>query len=99
VLGALFRPRCRAPRKSARSLLERRAAVEAYATVTDGTANRSPTAADDHHRTPPQSITTFAEGAFPLTVALGVDRSLSMAGEPLRLVRHAAEGFSASCAR
>jgi Ca-activated chloride channel family protein len=72
-------------------------AVEVYATVTDA-AGEPVTGlraddfllADDGR---PQTITTFAEGAFPLTVALGVDRSLSMAGEPLRLARRAAQGF------
>ena len=72
-------------------------AVEVYATVTD--ASGEPVTGlraadfeldDDGRR---QAITTFAEGSFPLTVALGVDRSLSMAGEPLRLARRAAEGF------
>src|SRR5512138_1677963 len=72
-------------------------AVEVYATVTDPSGE--PVAGlrvgdfeltDDGRR---QTITTFAEGAFPLTVALGVDRSLSMAGEPLRLARLAAERF------
>ena len=72
-------------------------AVEVYATVTDA-AGEPVTGLravdfqlDDDGR--PQAITTFGEGAFPLTVALGVDRSLSMAGEPLRLARRAAEGF------
>jgi Ca-activated chloride channel family protein len=72
-------------------------AVEVYATVTDGAGEpvtglkAGDFQLDDDGR--PQTITTFAEGAFPLTVALGVDRSLSMAGEPLRLARRAAEGF------
>jgi Ca-activated chloride channel family protein len=72
-------------------------AVEVYATVTDGAGEpvtglkADDFQLDDDGR--PQRITTFAEGAFPLTVALGVDRSLSMAGEPLRLARRAAEGF------
>lgn len=72
-------------------------AVEVYATVTDGAGEpvtglkAADFQLDDDGR--PQTITTFAEGAFPLTVALGVDRSLSMAGEPLRLARRAAEGF------
>jgi Ca-activated chloride channel family protein len=72
-------------------------AVEVYATVTD--AAGEPVAglrADDFRLADdgrPQTITTFAEGAFPLTVALGVDRSLSMAGEPLRLARRAAQRF------
>src|SRR6185436_13934645 len=72
-------------------------AVEVYATVTD--ASGEPVTGlragdfqlDDDGRS--QTITTFAEGAFPLTVALGVDRSLSMAGEPLWLSRRAAVGF------
>src|SRR5689334_547047 len=72
-------------------------AVEVYATVTDAAGEpvtglkAGDFQLDDDGR--PQTITTFAEGAFPLTVALGVDRSLSMAGEPLRLARRAAEGF------
>ena len=63
--------------------------VEVYATVTD--ANGEPVTSlrqsdfevleDDV----PQQVTAFAAGEFPLTVALGVDRSFSMAGEPLRL--------------
>jgi Ca-activated chloride channel homolog len=72
-------------------------AVEVYATVTDSAGEpvtglrADDFLVDDDGR--PQTITTFAEGAFPLTVALGVDRSLSMAGEPLRLARRAAQGF------
>ena len=72
-------------------------AVEVYATVTDAAGEpvtglrADDFQLDDDGR--PQTITTFAEGAFPLTVALGVDRSLSMAGEPLRLARRAAQGF------
>jgi Ca-activated chloride channel family protein len=41
----------------------------------------------------PQAIAAFAAGEFPLTVALGVDRSWSMAGEPLRLAKEASRGF------
>src|SRR6185503_6832041 len=72
-------------------------AVEVYATVTDAAGEPvTGLRADDFELDAdrrPQTITTFAEGAFPLTVALGVDRSLSMAGEPLRLARRAAQGF------
>src|SRR5262245_35314211 len=39
-----------------------------------------------------QELSTFAAGEFPLTVALGVDRSFSMAGEPLRLAKDASQG-------
>ena len=72
-------------------------AVEVYASVTDA-AGEPVTGLkaydfhlEDDRRS--QAITTFAEGAFPLTVALGVDRSLSMRGEPLRLARGAAQRF------
>jgi Ca-activated chloride channel family protein len=40
-----------------------------------------------------QEIATFAAGEFPLTVALGVDRSWSMAGTPLRLAKQASQTF------
>jgi Ca-activated chloride channel family protein len=40
-----------------------------------------------------QEIATFAAGEFPLTVALGVDRSWSMAGNPLRLAKQASQTF------
>jgi Ca-activated chloride channel family protein len=40
-----------------------------------------------------QDISTFAAGEFPLTVALGVDRSWSMAGKPLDLAKQASRGF------
>ncbi len=34
-----------------------------------------------------QEVSTFAAGEFPLTMALGVDRSWSMAGDPLRMAK------------
>ncbi len=40
-----------------------------------------------------QDVSTFAAGEFPLTVALGVDRSWSMAGDPLRLAKAASQAF------
>src|SRR5688572_32994557 len=40
-----------------------------------------------------QDVETFVAGEFPLTVALGVDRSWSMAGEPLRLAKQASQAF------
>lgn len=40
-----------------------------------------------------QDVSTFASGEFPLTVALGVDRSWSMAGNPLRLAKAASQAF------
>ena len=40
-----------------------------------------------------QEVSAFAAGEFPLTVALGVDRSVSMAREPLRLAKQASQAF------
>ena len=40
-----------------------------------------------------QDISTFAAREFPLTVALSVDRSWSMAGDPLRLAKQASQAF------
>lgn len=71
--------------------------VEVYASVTDPAGNpvTGLTASDfevyeDGVR---QDVSAFAAGEFPLSVALGVDRSFSMRGEPLRLARVAAQTF------
>src|SRR3954469_10700582 len=71
--------------------------VEVYATVTDaagqpvtGLRQSDFEVYEDNER---QDISTFAAGEFPLTVALGVDRSWSMAGEPLRLAKQASQSF------
>jgi Ca-activated chloride channel family protein len=41
----------------------------------------------------PQTISTFVAGEFPLTVALALDASFSMAGRPLQTVKGAAKAF------
>jgi Ca-activated chloride channel homolog len=71
--------------------------VEVYATVTDaqgelvtGLRQDDFDVFEDGARQP---VTVFTAGEFPLTVALGVDRSWSMAGEPLRLAKQASQGF------
>ena len=71
--------------------------IEVYATVTDakgelvtGLGQSDFQVFENDH---PQEISAFAAGAFPLTVALGVDRSFSMAGEPLRLAKLATQTF------
>ena len=71
--------------------------VEVYATVTDargelvmGLNEDDFEVYEDGQR---QDISTFAAGEFPLTVALGVDRSWSMAGDRLRLAKQAAQSF------
>jgi Ca-activated chloride channel family protein len=71
--------------------------VEVYATVTDdrgelvtGLRQADFQVYENNQR---QDISTFAAGEFPLTVALGVDRSWSMAGKPLELAKQASRGF------
>jgi Ca-activated chloride channel family protein len=71
--------------------------VEVYATVTDakgepvtGLRERDFVVEENSTR---QEIATFAAGEFPLTVALGLDRSFSMTGEPLRLAKQASQAF------
>ncbi len=44
----------------------------------------------------PQVISYFAAGAFPLRVALALDRSFSMAGKPLEAARRASRMFLAA---
>jgi Ca-activated chloride channel family protein len=71
--------------------------VEVYATVTDarGELVKNLTQADFSisEDGQPQEISAFIRGDFPLSVALGVDRSWSMAGEPLRLAKQASQAF------
>lgn len=71
--------------------------VEVYATVT-GPAGEPVTGLrqDDfvvREGAAVQEIAVFAEGTFTLTLALGVDRSWSMAGEPLRQAKLASRQF------
>jgi Ca-activated chloride channel homolog len=71
--------------------------VEVYATVTDerGELVTGLRQSDFqvYENNQHQDISTFAAGEFPLTVALGVDRSWSMAGKPLELAKQASRGF------
>lgn len=58
--------------------------VEVYATVTDAQGQPITGLTPDNFRVledgRPQAVTTFAAGEFPLAVAIGIDRSFSMAG-------------------
>lgn len=71
--------------------------VEVYATVADangalvtGLKREDFEVREDQEL---QEISAFAAGEFPLTVVLGIDRSWSMAGEPLRLAKSASQAF------
>jgi Ca-activated chloride channel family protein len=71
--------------------------VEVYASVTDARGEPVTSLTRDDFVVledgEPQAISAFAVGEFPLTVALGVDRSWSMAGEKLRLAKQASAAF------
>lgn len=71
--------------------------VEVYATVTDpsGTPVRGLTQADFEviEDGTPQTVSNFAAGNFPLRVALALDRSFSVAGQPLEATKRAARAF------
>jgi Ca-activated chloride channel homolog len=71
--------------------------VEVYATVTDDKGElvtglrRNDFQVYENNQL--QNVSQFAFGEFPLTVALGVDRSWSMAGKPLELAKQASKSF------
>ena len=71
--------------------------VEVYATVTDNKGElvtglrRNDFQVSENNQL--QNVEQFAFGEFPLTVALGVDRSWSMAGKPLELAKQASKSF------
>jgi Ca-activated chloride channel family protein len=71
--------------------------VEVYASVVDsrGQPARGLTVEDFEvlEDGQPQRISAFTAGDFPLTAALALDRSFSMAGKPLGVVRGAARAF------
>lgn len=71
--------------------------VEVYASVSDaaGKPVRGLTIADFEllEDGTPQVISAFAAGDFPLRVAVALDRSFSMAGEPLRAAKGATRTF------
>jgi Ca-activated chloride channel family protein len=71
--------------------------VEVYATVTDangglvtGLTREDFEVQEDRVA---QEISAFAAGEFPLTAVIGIDRSWSMAGAPLRLAKAASQAF------
>ena len=73
--------------------------VEVYATVSDRTGEPvtglGPADFDVLEDGRPQAIQAFAAGDFPLSVALAIDHSASMAGSRLRTAAGAAKRFLA----
>ena len=71
--------------------------VEVYVTVTDADGGLVRDLQQDdfeiYEDEELQEIATFAAGEVPLSVALGVDRSASMAGDSLRLAKLASRAF------
>lgn len=71
--------------------------VEVYATVTDAKGELVTGLREGdfevYENNQLQDVSAFAAGEFPLTVALGVDRSWSMAGERLELAKRASRTF------
>lgn len=71
--------------------------VEVYATVTDSSGELLTTLTREDFEVREdgvrQAVSAFVSGDFPLTVALGLDRSWSMAGIGLRLAKAASTAF------
>jgi Ca-activated chloride channel family protein len=71
--------------------------VEVYATATDAKGELVMGLRQEdfevYENNALQEVSAFAAGEFPLTVALGVDRSWSMAGEKLQLAKQASRTF------
>ena len=71
--------------------------VEVYASVTDAQGNAitglRQSDFDLRENGELQTITNFAAGEFPLSVAIGLDRSFSMTGTRLSLAKSAAQAF------
>ncbi len=71
--------------------------VEVYATVTDAKGELVMGLRQDdfevYENNALQEVSACAAGEFPLTVALGVDRSWSMAGDKLQLAKQASRAF------
>jgi Ca-activated chloride channel family protein len=71
--------------------------VEVYASVTDAGGNAVTGLAQSDFEVREngdvQTITNFAAGEFPLSVAIGIDRSFSMTGTQLSLAKSAAQAF------
>jgi Ca-activated chloride channel homolog len=88
---------CVVPWKSHAQFTSGVSVVEVYATVTNEAGEPvTGLTRDDfvvREAGEPQSVSTFAAGEFPLTTAIAIDRSFSMAGERLAVATSAARLF------
>jgi Ca-activated chloride channel family protein len=97
ALAALLLAAVLAASPDARQFTSGVSAVEVYVSITDskGMPVRGLTREDfelvEDGRA--QAVSTFVAGKFPLTVALALDASFSMAGRPLQAVKSAARAF------
>jgi hypothetical protein len=82
---------------SARQFISGVNVVEVYATVSDKAGKPvtglSREAFIVRENGDPQQVTTFAAGEFPLSAAVAIDRSFSMAGERLASAKSGARSF------
>ena len=88
------------PRTHARQFASGVKLVEVYVTVTDAQAQpvTGLTAADFRvfEDDEPQAIAAFTAGEFPLSVALAIDRSFSMKGQPIALAKAGVRAFASA---
>lgn len=97
VLGDSFRLKAEATSYDPVQFTSGVSAVEVYASVVDASGQpvRGLQLEDFEvlEDGAPQTISAFTAGDFPLTVALALDHSFSMAGPPLAAVKRAARNF------
>ena len=97
MIAVALAPQANARSRSARQFASGVSLVEVYANVFDPQGQPVTGLTADDFRVSEdgesQRITTFAAGEFPLSVAIGIDRSFSMAGPRLALAKSAARIF------
>jgi Ca-activated chloride channel family protein len=95
--AALFAAAAGTPRAATLQFTSGVNLVEVYASVTDAQGNAltglRQTDFELRENGELQTVTNFAAGEFPLSVAIGIDRSFSMAGTRLALAKSAAQAF------
>src|SRR5438094_5706875 len=94
MVAVMLTPSARASSRPARQFASGVSLVEVYANVFDSNGQPVTGLTMDDFRVSEdgdvQRITTFAAGEFPLSLAIGIDRSFSMAGQRLTVAKTAA---------